>query len=291
METRTGRLVLWMSLPLAALFAVTAAAGVFWPPTYAQEKIKWAVQGMAGDVVNLFVIVPVLLVSAILAYRGSIAARLIWLGALLCILYSSIFYALAVHFNQLFFVYCGVLGFSFYGIVGSLSSLPVNEIAARYGPRAPVKTTAIVLMLFALLTAVQWLQQIIPALRSGTPPQEVVETGLFTHPAAVLDLSTFLPAWFICGILLLRRKTVAFTLAPALMSAMLLMTLSIEGMAVGMYVKGMSPRNSLVVFSVGAAVLFAVLSFLLIRSFRSGNEKTNSSQFRDQPDVISAARA
>ena len=110
MNKRLDRFVIWMSVPLAALFATTALAGVFWPPTYAQEKIKWALQGMAGDAVNLFVIVPVLLVTAILAYRGSIPAKLIWLGTLLCILYSSIFYALAVHFNKLFFVYCGVVG-------------------------------------------------------------------------------------------------------------------------------------------------------------------------------------
>ena len=134
MRKRADRFVIWMSVPLAALFATTALAGVFWPPTYAQEKIKWALQGMAGDAVNLFVIVPVLLVTAILAYRGSIPAKLIWLGTLLCILYSSIFYALAVHFNQLFFVYCGVLGFSFYAIAGSLISVPLEEIAATYGP-------------------------------------------------------------------------------------------------------------------------------------------------------------
>jgi hypothetical protein len=290
MNTRPGPFVIWMSLPLAALFSATSAAGVFWPPTYAQEKIKWAVQGIAGDAVSLFVIVPVLLVSAILAYRGSIAARLVWLGTLLCILYSSIFYTLAVHFNQLFFIYCGVLGFSFYGIVGSLSSLPAKEIAARYGPRAPVKAAAIVLMVFALLTAVQWLQQIVPALVSGKPPQEVVETGLFTHPAAVLDLSTFLPAMFICAVMLLRRKSIAFILAPALMSAMLLMTLSIEGMAIGMYVRGMSPRNFLVSFSVGAAVLFSVLSFLLVRFFRSGAHTAEIQPVRKQA-AISGHRA
>jgi hypothetical protein len=107
---------------------------------------------------------------------------------------------------RLFFVYCGALGFSFYAIAGGLNAVPLDEIAARYGPRAPVKTTAVVLLLFALLTAAQWIGQIVPALRSGTPPQEVIETGLFTHPAAVLDLSTFLPALVICAVMLLRRN-------------------------------------------------------------------------------------
>lgn len=281
MDTAPRRFVIWMSLPLAALFTTTALAGLFWPPTYAQEKIKWAVQGMAGDAVNLFVIVPVLLVSAILAYRGSIPAKLIWLGTLLCILYSSIFYTLAVHFNQLFFVYSGLFGFSFYAIVGSLSSMPLKEIAANYGPHAPAKTTAVFLFIFALLTASQWLGQIVPALRSGKPPQEVVETGLFTHPAAVLDLSTFLPALVICAVMLLRKKVIGFVLAPALMSAMLLMAFSIEAMAIGMYIKGMTPRGALVSFSIGAAILCAVLSFLLVCFLRA---RGNSGELAALPE-------
>jgi len=285
MDTRPGRFVIWMSLPLAALLSVSSAAGLFWPPTYAQEKIKWAVQGMAGDAVNLFLIVPVLLVTAILAYRGSIPAKLIWLGTLLCILYGSIFYALAVHFNQLFLVYCGVLGFSLYGIIGSLGSLPVDEIVARYGQRAPVKTTAVVLLVFSLLTAAQWLGQIVPALRSGKPPQEVVETGLFTHPAAVLDLSTFLPALFICAVLLLRRKKIAFILAPTLIAATLLMAPGIEGMSVAMYLKGMNSRSAVVSFSEGVAVLCAVLIFLLVRFFRGGEHSAELQPVREQAAI------
>lgn len=265
MGKRRDRFVLWMSVPLAALFAATALAGLFWPPTYAQEKFKWAVQGMAGDAVNLLVIVPVLLASAIATYRGSIRARLIWLGTMLCILYSSIFYTLAVHFNQLFFIYCGLLGFSVYGILGSLSSIPLQEIADRYSPRAPVKTTAVLLLLFALLTASQWLQQTVPPLLAAKAPQEVVETGLFTHPAAVLDLATLLPAVVICAVMLLRRKAMAFVLAPALIAFMLLMTLSIEGMGIGMYLTGFTPRRALVSFSAGAAVMCVILTSLLIR--------------------------
>jgi hypothetical protein len=146
--------------------------------------------------------------------------------------------------------------------------VPLDEIAARYGPRAPLKTTAVVLLLFALLTAAQWMGQIVPALRSGTPPQEVVETGLFTHPAAVLDLSTFLPALVICAVMLLRRKPIGFVLAPALMSAMVLMSFGIEAMAVEMCIKGFSSRSSVISFSSGLAAVCAVLCFLLVGFLR-----------------------
>ncbi len=72
----SGRFILWMSLPLTVLVAIAACAGLFWAPTYAQEKPLWAAMGMGGDAVNLLVIVPVLLASALLARKGSVPACL-----------------------------------------------------------------------------------------------------------------------------------------------------------------------------------------------------------------------
>ncbi len=104
----------------------------------------------------------------------------------------------------------------------------------------------------------------------GKGTTEVVETGLFTHPAAVLDLATLLPAVVICAVMLLRRKAIAFVLAPALIAFMLLMTLSIEGMGIGMYLTGFTPRRALVSFSAGAAVMCVILTSLLIRFLYPG---------------------
>jgi hypothetical protein len=56
METKeTGLSALWINFPLAVLIAVTACAGLFWPPTYARETRLWAVEAMGGDAVNLVV--------------------------------------------------------------------------------------------------------------------------------------------------------------------------------------------------------------------------------------------
>jgi hypothetical protein len=113
----SGRFILWISLPLAVLVAIAACAGCFWAPTYAQEKPLWAAMGLGGDAVNLFVIVPVLLASALLDRKGSVPACLVWIGTLVFLLYNFLIYALAVHFNEVFLVYCGVLGLSFFGLI------------------------------------------------------------------------------------------------------------------------------------------------------------------------------
>ena len=76
MKTKeTGLSALWLSYPLAALVAVAAGAGLFWPPAYAQETPVWAAEGTGGAAVNLVLIVPILLVSARLAQRGSVGGR------------------------------------------------------------------------------------------------------------------------------------------------------------------------------------------------------------------------
>jgi hypothetical protein len=239
MKTKeTGLAALWLSYPLAALVAVAAGAGLFWPPAYAQETPVWAAEGTGGDAVNLVLIVPILLVSARLAQRGSVAARLVWMGTLIFLLYNFLVYAMAVHFNALFLVYCGVLGFSFYALVGSLPSLSPAEIASSYSPRAPVKTMAAAFFLIALVFAAQWLREIIPALLSGQAPKSVRDAGLLTSPVHVLDLSIVLPGFVITAIMLLRRKPVAFILAPALMVFAILMTLSVAGMIGALVLKG-----------------------------------------------------
>ena len=262
----TGRFILWVSVPLALLVAVTAGAGLFWAPTYAQETPLWAMEGIGGDGVNLLLVVPVLLVSAIKAQRGSVAARLVWMGVLLYLLYSFVLYTFAVHFNPLFLVYCAVLGFSFYAVVGSVPELPVEEISQSYVSRTPVKTVALVFFLIAAVTAAGWLREIIPALLAGRVPQSARDAVLLTNPVHVLDLSLLLPGLVITAILLLRRKSVAFVLAPALIAFLILMSCELVGIGVVMVRKGFSSNFAMPAFFSALAVGLALLLWRYLRS-------------------------
>jgi len=268
--TESGFFTLWVSFALALLVALAACAGLFWASTYAQEKPLWAAMGMGGDAVNLLVIVPVLLASGSLARKGSVPACLVWIGTLVFLLYNFFIYAMAVHFNPVFPVYCAVLGLSFFGLVGFLPALSISEIAGRYGQRAPVKTTAAALFLIALVFGVQWLREIIPALGSGQAPKGVAELGLLTNPVHVLDLSFVLPANVITALLLLRRKPVAFTIAPVLLVFSILMPVALVGMIVAMALKGLSKDYaSAAIF----AAMAAALAVLLARFLRGANAR------------------
>ena len=268
--TESGFFTLWVSFALALLVALAACAGLFWASTYAQEKPLWAAMGMGGDAVNLLVIVPVLLASGSLARKGSVPACLVWIGTLVFLLYNFFIYAMAVHFNPVFPVYCAVLGLSFFGLVGFLPALSISEIAGRYGQRAPVKTTAAALFLIALVFGVQWLREIIPALGSGQAPKGVAELGLLTNPVHVLDLSFVLPANVITALLLLRRKPVAFTIAPVLLVFSTLMPVALVGMIVAMVLKGLSKDYAPAAIF---AAMAAALAVLLARFLRGPNAR------------------
>jgi hypothetical protein len=258
--------MMWLSILLALLIAITAFGGLFWQPTYARETPLWAAEGMGGDAVNLLIVTPVLLLSAILMRKGSISARLMWTGTLVYLLYNFLIYAMAVHFNALFLVYCGILGFSFFGLAGILPSLLSTQIAARYGQRAPVKSIAAVFFLIALVFGGLWLGEIIPAMLSGQTPQSVVDTGLLTNPVHVLDLAFLLPAFAITGFMLLRRRPAAFILAPILMVFGILMTIAIAGMMVAMARKGFTASY---IASASFFASAAALTLLLLRYLRA----------------------
>jgi hypothetical protein len=69
----------------------------------------------------------------------------------------------------------------------------------------------VVAILFALL----WLSEDVPALLNGVRPQSVIDMNLPTNPVHVLDLGFFLPAVLLSAVWLLRQVPLAYTLAPA----------------------------------------------------------------------------
>src|SRR5271165_545316 len=202
-NTEPGGWALWLSFPLATLLAVASLGGLFLPSTYKEETPIHAAQYVGNDAGNLAFIVPALLIAAILARGGSVAARLVWMGTLVYLVYDFLGYAFAAHFNSMFLAYCGVLGLSFYALAGNLMALPTAEIARRYGPRTPVKTTGIVLLLMGVAIVSHWLLEIVPVLVAGRVPLAVRDSGLLTEAVAVLDLAFGAPACLIAAILLL----------------------------------------------------------------------------------------
>jgi|SRR5215469_1790007 len=222
---RTHDPILWSTLAIAFLLTITAVAGIYWPATYAREISRDG--GLASDIVDLFLVLPILLISGIKGYRGSLPGRLVWLGTLSYLLYNFVIYTLGVHFNALFLVYCATMSLCFYAAVFSVRFIPVGQIAEAYGPRAPRRTIAFVFLWIALATALTYLREDVPAILTGRVPQSVTEMNLPVNFIHVLDLVFLLPALCITANLLFLRKAAGYALAPVFLTLLAIMSMEL----------------------------------------------------------------
>jgi hypothetical protein len=268
---RTHNPMLWSTVAIALLVAVTAVAGLYWPATYARETSYSRAGGYASDIVDLFVVVPVLLISGIKGYRGSVTAHLVWLGTLGYLLYNFVIYAFGVHFNALFLVYCAVLGLCLYATLFSLSSIPLEKVAQTYGPRAPRKTIALVMFVLAIPTAAFDLRDDVSAILAGRVPQDIVAANQPVNFIHVLDLGFLLPALCVTAVLLWRRKASGYALAPAFLTLLAIMSLELVSIMAVLGRAGFGMSYPMIAFFAVLAVGFAVLLWVY---FALGKEPT-----------------
>jgi hypothetical protein len=266
-QTKYGFAV-WASLPLAVLLGAVSLGGILLPSVYARETASWAAQGLGQDWVDLLVVTPALLIAGVLALRGSVIARLALGGMYAYTLYSFLIYALAMHFNALFFLYCAVLGLSCFATVAYAVSLAREDVRDWFAPRAPIRTAGVFLIVLSVLFAGMWLAEDLPAVLSGNPPASLAEVGLITNPVHVLDLSIALPALAVAGVALLRRRTLGYVLAPMMLGFSAYMSLAIGGMLLSLFRQGLSANLALSVVFAAVAVACAVVLGLMVRGLQ-----------------------
>jgi hypothetical protein len=250
----TTRIWLWLTWPIALLVTIAAGVGFFIDYLYRDAPVN-AAQAVGQDLVTLVVALPVLVVSAILALRGSMRGHLVWLGALGYLVYTYLSYALAIEFNPLFLVYVALLGLSLYALIGGLATTDFARIKARFSPATPVKAVSIFLGVVAALFYIMWLSEDIPALLAGGVPQGVMEAEAPTDVVHVLDMALLLPANVLTAILLWRRRALGYALAGTLLSLLSILVLAVMSMLVFQVLYGVAA----VAEALGIAVVFGVV--------------------------------
>jgi hypothetical protein len=216
--------------------------------------------GIGSDFVDLFLAVPILLISGIRGYRGSIPARLVWLGTLGYLLYNLPLYVFGVHFNALFVIYCSTLSLCLYTTAFSVQFIPLERIAQAYGSHAPRKTAAISFLAIALLFGAFDLSEIIPSTLAGRVPQSAIQSNTPVNLVHALDLTFLLPALFIAAFLLFRNRPSGYALAPSLLALLTIMNLELAVLFVVMARMGCFPMSYPItmffaILGIGSAIL------------------------------------
>jgi hypothetical protein len=249
--------VLALSVITAILICATSFVGLFMPDFYEAESREWQIQCKAQDFINLAIIVPSFLTVSLLLFANKPYAPVMWAGCLLYMVYTFLIYCFDIHFNTFFILYCIILGLSVYLLFHFFYSYR-NRQALNDLKLPVVKVTAIYFLILPVLFCAFWLYEIIPASLHFTLPASVEESGLFTNPVHVLDLSFLLPGIFIAGIMLLQKKRLAFTLAPVFLTFFVLMDLTIICLTLVMVWRGMLDTY-LLVLMMSALALFSLL--------------------------------
>lgn len=257
------------SLLLAVLIAIASIYGLYNSNAYLLETVNWATQSKAQDLINLFIAVPVLLISAILAYRKSLAAYLIWLGNLVFIVYSFILYAFFVHFNAMFLIYSAIIGFTIYLLIYSLVSADSEKIKASITLSVKLKKiVSLFLILLGVLFYLVWLKDIIPNLLGNKVPNSITEAGLVTNGVYVIDIAILLPALILSGYYLRKNKSVGYLLVGILLPFSLIMMVNIAFIIYYLGTKGLPTDNSVLSVFGFLSLLTLVINALYFKNIK-----------------------
>lgn len=190
--------VYWLSVLIAVLMASASAAGILFPSAVypAEDLIKTFA---ANDYVNLFIGLPVLLVSMLLTRRGSLTGLLCWPGALFFVLYNYLAYVFAMPLNAAFPAHLTLVTASLYTLILLVSRIDGESVKGRIGGTVPTRLPGGILAGLGLLFFTRVIVVIGQALSGGSIPPDA---------EFAVNISDFLtaPAWVFGGILLWRRR-------------------------------------------------------------------------------------
>lgn len=258
---------IWLTLIIVVLVLIASILGLTLKSTYARETTPWANQAMGQDIANL-VSITVLLIAIYFASKGSVKAFMIWIGTLLTLLYAYVIYAFAAHFNSLFLVYVAIVGLCFYMFFSCTLELQPEQLQPHFIAVTIYRAVSVFLLLIAILFALLWLSQDIPAIVAGKVPQSVTEIGLLTNPVHVLDLGFYLPGMVITAILLWRRRFLGYFFAVPLLVFSILTGIGIIAIDVVAVTQGTPAALGVDLFIAVIVVVSLVLSVFFIREVK-----------------------
>jgi hypothetical protein len=228
---------------------------------YYYDTVSSAAQMQANDLITLVMGLPLLAVSAWLAFRGSLRGRLLLTGTLGFILYTYMSMSTLTSFNALFIVYIALFTLSMYAFILSMMSFDLNDLPEHFSEKLPRGWIAGLMFVIAGFFALAWLGRILtPLLQNQTPALENTTTMVIQF----MDLGLISPAAVLGGILLLRRSAWGYLLASVMLTKGTTLGLAVSTMAINMARQGVPDSLGIMIpfLTITAATLFMTVIML-----------------------------
>ena len=203
-----------------SLFSFTAVRGetvqIWGQGWYRYDTPIGALSFKAGDLITLFLAIPVLIVSFVLYRQGSLRGGLLLTGALSYFLYTYTSLGFGATYNNLFLVYILVFSASLFGLILALTSFDVQALPAHFAERLPRRGIGIFLVVSGVILSLIWIVlSILPALLQSKAPSEAYFYTTFM--TGIVDIGIVAPALIVAGVLILRRAPLGYLLASTML--------------------------------------------------------------------------
>jgi hypothetical protein len=262
-----------LSAIIAVLTVAACAAGLF-TGLYQDTNSFYLAAWLNNDVVTLLFAVPTLIVSLILARRGSARAQLVWLGALQYVLYNYAFYVIGAALNVFFLVYVLLFVLAGWALIGALMQIDVGSVVGKFRAQTPTRWISGFVFGLGLVLMTLWGAQALAFIFTDYVPALGGETIGF-KVTATLDLSLVVSLALPGAVWLWRRNPWGYVLAAIVCVKGVLYTLVLTGGDLyGLYLNLEGAGEFLPLWIVLNLGCLASLFFLL-RNLQTGNEATS----------------
>lgn len=233
---------------------------------YAYDTVSSAAQERGNDVVTLFVGLPLLVISAWLAFHGSLRGQLLLTGTFGFFLYTYMSMSMLTSFNVLFLVYVAIFALSLYAFVLCMMSFDLSTLSQHFSDTLPRRWIAGLLFVIAAFLSMAWLGKIAQPLMQN---QIADLQNTTTMVIQAMDLTLVVPLAVIAGILLLRRSAWGYLLASVFVLKAITLGLAVSAMTINMAIAGVPESLGIMIPFLVITVINLGIAVLLLRSVKT----------------------
>ena len=264
----------WLVPLIAVLALVAAVAGLFWQDgggsydfttlygetvqiygqgVYEHDTIFSAGASQGGDLVALFIALPLLAISFVFYRRGSLRGGFLMTSVLAYYLYYGASLGLVVAYNNLYLVYLALFSASFFAFLLAFTAFDLPSLPTRFSARLPLRGMATFMFVVGIGVAFIWLSDVINALTTNRVPEALgANISLITY---TLDVGIIAPACLLAGSLALRRTPLGLLLTGILTILLALVGAMVIGQTVMQLNLGMQFSTGQLIGKVGTWII------------------------------------
>lgn len=203
---------------------------------YKNDSYSMAAQAIAQDYVTLFIGIPFLLVSLVLARKKQLKGRLLLTGVVGYFLYTYTSYAFLSMYNELFLIYVAAMSVSFFAFILCVTGFDLEALKQAFHSKTPVKFIGGFQIFLAFVIFMMWIGRIVPSLAAGAVPMGLEHYTTLVIQA--LDLGIIVPTAALSGVLIIKRKPIGYLLSSVIIIKGFSLLTALTAMIIGQLLAG-----------------------------------------------------